>query len=926
MLFGKTLYSKLVRVQLILVLFVVFTSGIISYFMMQDHFEENTQTNLRTNAVSIAKITSNEIDSLSINFEHVASNNVIEKYVQTYNSSALLNFFKIYSNQFPALSYINDKGAEEVKLINGKQSTDLQNIKHTNAFSLGGENANKVIVDGPFFSPALTEKTLSFNYCYIDFFDDFVGFVQGNVPLSHFSKLLENAGLHKQGGLLILSENSTIIYSSVPDLQGKNINQTKTETALIKALNTNTDSHGHYNLLGEKSFLYAYSEPKRQWKILTYIPSTHFFSELESLRNTLLAIAIALIILSTLIIYFLSKTITKPIKLLNKVTTNISEKGKITQRVKWQSKDELGLLASSFNKMLDQLEDSHTDLVDSHQHIQDIVTSMADALIVTNPDGEIIKANRSAMKMLKHHEEILLGKNIISYICDEDDYSTLITRRSPRSIINIETNLTPLEGDTIPISISSSVLHNAKGQVQGIVFVIKDITERKQAEAHLHHLANHDALTGLPNRLLLLDRMSQAITRLRWHKRHLAVMFLDLDRFKIVNDSLGHDTGDLLLKGVSERLCSCVRDGDTVARLGGDEFVIMLNDISHKDDVINVAEKIIHSLSEAIQLGEHQFVATTSIGISLFPEDGDDPYELLKNADTAMYQAKASGRNNYKTYTTNMNEKADEKIHIENDMRRALDNGEFILHYQPQVSLSTGTVIGFEALVRWQHPEKGLIPPMDFLSIAEETGLMIPIGEYVLYSACLQGKKWIDQGLEPVSIGVNIAHDQFVKIDLPQLIRRVLDETGFPAQHLDLELTEGILMESSNTPTEVITQLKEIGVTISIDDFGTGYSSLSHLKHFKIDTLKIDRSFIRDTPDDSDDVAIVTAIIQMAKNLNLNVIAEGAETEDQITLLNNLECDAFQGYYFSKPLPVDDIEKFPRKMKLFNSDSYDPVI
>ncbi|MEK7870892.1 MAG: EAL domain-containing protein, partial [Nitrospirota bacterium] len=396
---------------------------------------------------------------------------------------------------------------------------------------------------------------------------------------------------------------------------------------------------------------------------------------------------------------------------------------------------------------------------------------------------------------------------------------------------------------------------------------------------------------------------------LDWQKRKAAVMFLDMDRFKVINDTLGHTVGDSLLKAFAERLTTSVRSGDTVARLGGDEFIIVLADIAHAEDVTIVAEKIIHSLSKPFNLEGNELFITTSIGISLYPDDGKQPETLLKNADTAMYRAKEQGRNNYQYYSSAMNVSSFERLMMETSLRQALEKGEFLLHYQPQVDLATNQIIGTETLIRWKHPTMGLVSPAKFIPLAEETGIIVPIGEWVLRTACLQNKAWQAAGFPPIRNSVNVSGIQFRRTNLVETIRRVLDETGLAPQYLEIELTESILMKNEEKMIAAIDALHEMGVYISIDDFGIGYSSLSYLKRFAINSLKIDQSFIREITVNPEDAAIVAAIVTLAHSLKLKVIAEAVETDDQLKFLRALKCDEMQGYLFSKPLPAEDIVK-----------------
>jgi diguanylate cyclase (GGDEF)-like protein len=443
---------------------------------------------------------------------------------------------------------------------------------------------------------------------------------------------------------------------------------------------------------------------------------------------------------------------------------------------------------------------------------------------------------------------------------------------------------------------------------------LRHILANQRAEKQIKHLAYHDTLTGLPNRVLFHDRLQQALSQAIREEHPMGVMFLDLDRFKIINDTLGHDVGDELLKAVSQRLINCIRQGDTVVRLGGDEFTIILPVIGKAEDAAFVAQKILITLAEPFLLNHQELHITSSIGISLYPNDGGDTQTLIKNADIAMYRAKDLGKNNYQFYTADMNSRALETINLENALRHALERNELLLHYQPQIDIRTGRIVGVEALVRWQHPEFGLVSPVKFIPIAEETNLIIPIGEWVLRTACEQGVRWREQGLPVWRMAVNLSARQFRHQDLLQPIRRILQETGFDPHHLELEITESLIMQGAGKTIAILEALDEMGIRLSLDDFGTGYSSLSYLKRFPIDTVKIDRSFVRDIHTDPNDAAITSAIIAMAHSLRLSVIAEGVETEEQLAFLRERNCNEYQGYYFSKPLPAEQVERLVRPL------------
>jgi diguanylate cyclase (GGDEF)-like protein/PAS domain S-box-containing protein len=455
-------------------------------------------------------------------------------------------------------------------------------------------------------------------------------------------------------------------------------------------------------------------------------------------------------------------------------------------------------------------------------------------------------------------------------------------------------------------------LIDARGQYRGRISYHRDITERKAAEERIQFLAYFDALTELPHRVLLQDRMEIALADARRRGEKLAVMFLDLDLFKAINDSFGHSFGDSLLKEFAKRIQACGREQDTVARVGGDEFVIMLSSAKDAAGAAIVAERVMDALNENFVIQGQSLSVSCSIGISMFPEHGTDSETLIRNADAAMYCAKIDGRNKVRFFTDEMNAAAQERLTMDKNLRLALERGEFFLVYQPQIEIETKRITGLEALIRWQHPKLGLIPPDRFISIAEDNGLIVPIGEWVLRTACAQAKQWQDGGLAAVPMAVNVSAVQFRQEGFADLVRRVLMETGLSSEYLELELTESLLLTNADVVLATLQHLKEVGLQLAIDDFGTGYSSLSYLKQFPVGKLKIDRSFIRDIPSDMDDAAITIAIISMAKSLHLKVIAEGVETEAQMSFLREHHCDEIQGYYFSKPIPADQAASMQR--------------
>ena len=449
-------------------------------------------------------------------------------------------------------------------------------------------------------------------------------------------------------------------------------------------------------------------------------------------------------------------------------------------------------------------------------------------------------------------------------------------------------------------------------QIVGRVWSFRDITERRQAETRLAYMANYDSVTGLPNRHLLRERLDRAIKHEARSHRHLAIMFLDLDNFKSINDTLGHDVGDRVLQVVANRLLACLRESDTVARIGGDEFTVLVEDMTTMESIAALAQQIIDSLSLPFPLDGREMFCTVSVGIAIYPDDSESLDGLMKSADSAMYRAKEQGRNTYRFFTEDMHRRAYERLLLENRLRGALKRGEFQLHYQPQIDVASGATVGIEALLRWNDEERGLVPPVEFIGVLEDTGMIVEVGHWVLEEACAFNQSLREIGLPPIRVAVNISPRQFRQKGLVESIRQILSNTGLGAEYLDLEITESVLVDAVDAP-DVLERLSGMGVRLSIDDFGTGYSSLSYLKRFPIDTLKIDRSFVRDIMTDSDDAAITVAIIALSRSLRLKVLAEGVETAEQLASLRHHGCDEIQGFLYARPMSGDALVAWLRQ-------------
>jgi len=538
------------------------------------------------------------------------------------------------------------------------------------------------------------------------------------------------------------------------------------------------------------------------------------------------------------------------------------------------------------------------------------LNSIGDAVLCTDISGNITYLNLVAETMTGWRREEATGKRLAE-VFRIIDGSTRKTARDPMEMaveqnrtvgLTVNCVLIRRDGFESLIEDSAAPIHDRAGRVTGAVIVFHDVSAARAMSVQMTHSAQHDVVTNLPNRLLLNDRISQSISLARRQRKHIAVIFLDLDRFKYINDSLGHAIGDQLLQSVAKRLLAGVRGSDTVSRQGGDEFVILLSEITYPEDAATSTRKILLSLSAPHSIVGQDLHIDGSIGISIYPEDGEDAETLIKSADTAMYHAKENGRNNFQFFKAEMNLKAVERQSLESGLRRALEREEFLLHYQPKVNLETGDITGVEALIRWRQPDRGLVPPSQFVPIAEDCGLILHIGRWVLREACRQARAWQDAGLPTVPVAVNVSAVEFRDKGFVEGVRAILSETGLEARYLDLELTEGVLMEDGESTAAVLRTLKMMGVHLAVDDFGTGYSSLSYLRQFPIDVLKIDKSFVHQISGDPNDSAIVSAVIDMGKNLKQRVVAEGIETQEQLAFLQARHCAEGQGYLFSRPL------------------------
>ncbi len=640
-----------------------------------------------------------------------------------------------------------------------------------------------------------------------------------------------------------------------------------------------------------------------------------YFTE-ERVQNLLLRrIAIDMVLFGLLIAVVAAslliankRSIKEPLnRLLHSI--RMTKHGRLRRPVEWNSADELGLLIREYNEMVALQGQSQEEAQRKQALLEATLHNIGQGICLFDQDLNLMVWNERYIELLNLPRDLVKEgtplSDILRYNGERGEYGDVSIQALISDRVAIARRREPYRMErTRPNGRVIQVDHNPMPG-GGYVATYTDITERKQTEARMRHLAVHDVLTSLPNRTLFLDRLRQALLSARRFQRGVTVLFVDLDRFKDINDHFGHDVGDLMIQEMGQRLSRIIRDSDTAARLGGDEFAIIQTDVQNIEDTIVLAQRIIDELCQPFDCRGIRLHSTASVGITLFPEDGENPEQLVKNADMAMYAAKAEGRNNYRFFLPSMHERVKERKTIEEDLRNALEHDQLELYYQPKIDCRTERVVGAEALVRWHHPDRGLIMPGEFISVAEECGLINRLGAWVLEKACKQTQIWRDSSLPGLRIAVNLSPAQFQDAELVSSVTRIVKDTAMPEGTLELEITESILMNNPEKAVSTLKELKALGVMIAIDDFGTGYSSLNYLKRFPVSSIKIDQSFVNDIHVDMDDKAIVDAVIGLGHSLNLEVVAEGVEEVEQLDYLREKGCDFIQGYLYSKPLPAD---------------------
>ena len=898
--------ARLVLTYFIAILSLSLILGTISFWLMSRSLEMEQESQLQVQNHVLESVLNGFLESQVSNLERLATDDAIKKFVQSFNELVLIQHLQKFEN-FEDFHLTNPSGLTEIGFKEGELESGIEDLSKTRLFLQAEALPNTVhLVDSSYTSRI--KNGIYLGYYLVSYFGEKQGFIEVRSSNKALKQRIESFSMPSKYHRIISDQRGFVIYASSsqwddqilqPD-ERRRINEHQNQVIQTSLLDC------------EDCYVQSIQVGQTPWIATTFIPAEEFEKAVREFR-LINAVLFALVSLLLLIwVFRATKHIVWPIKELTDTTREISRTEDMNKRVNWSSKDELGELATAFNQMLDKLQGANQEIIQARNEIEEIISSIADPIIVADANGRIVRHNKAAMTLLGYSDQEFSQMEAGGCLAPDQEiikasiFNDVIQHGS---MSGIETVLQSKRGERIHVSLSAAMITNAHGKMTGTVFAAKDISSLKQAETHLQYLASHDSLTGLPNRMLLLDRLDQVLKRISRYKTQSALFFFDLDRFKLVNDTLGHDAGDQLLQKIASRLKASVRDSDTVARLGGDEFVVLANDLNSLDDIKLLAEKMIEKLRAPIELKGHSYIATTSIGVSVLPQHGMNAEMLMKKADMAMYEAKHHGRNTYRIYSEEMSDRIDTSFHMENAIRQAIDEDRFENFYQLIVDAKTRRITGIEALVRWRTVEGEIKTPDHFLSIAEEAGLILQIGQGVLERACRQTRLWHDMGFKDLTVAVNVADRQFRDDEFTQNVATALSESGLNSNALNLELTEGILMHNSDIAIDTVGELKRLGLHLSVDDFGTGYSSLSHLQRISLDTVKIDRSFVMELPENNGDAMICEAIIELAHKLNLNIVAEGIETEEQAVFLRQMGADKLQGYYFSKPLPAQGIEQ-----------------
>jgi len=909
---NTTITRRIAALQLLFTVLFSAAVGAVSYALMSQMLEKAQHDRITDNVYAASSIVHNFINSNVNLLQRFSDEQIFEKYLHSNNMAVLLKHFENFYQYFDSISYAEPEGKETFKHNQSVEERELLDLSATPLFRQSAASPNTVhLADAASYIPPGQAPDVRLGLYMITYFGEHLGFISVNMPRNQLDNSLQEVTQRDNIRTLVTDSKGYILYDSVRKWQGRQLPEKFSDKprTLFCSTHPQTIRTKVFNL--EDCIITGCAVHGYDWQVFNLIEYANYSGPLRQFRLKLTGIITLVSLLVAIISMLYMQRILKPVKMLTQTARRIASSGNPDHSVEWKSGDDLGDLAHSFNSMLERLRLAQNELLDEKNKTENIISSIADPVIVTDKYNVIVKINHALTSLLGLQEQDICGRNMLDLFAEEPDRlsQALIKGDFPGSELqSVGSVIIDRDMQRVFVSVSGALLKDTAGEVFGKVFVAKDITKLKQAHMRLNHIACHDKLTGLPNRIHLTEQLDQLLERIDRHDRLVAVLFIDLDRFKFVNDTLGHSAGDKLLKTVAERLQKNLRNDDLVVRFGGDEFVVVLNDIASLEDVSQIAGKLLTSFTSPINLDGHAYTATASIGISMAPDQGQDTETLLKYADLAMYNAKEKGRNNFQIYSTDMHFDTRSIFHLEVAMRQALENDEYAVFFQPVVDTCTRRIVGVEALVRWVRKDGSLCSPVDFIPIAEETGLILPLGRWILEYSLATVKKWHDLGHTFINLSVNISERQFRDPKIVDMLQNLLSRTQFPAERLNLELTESILMQDTNRANQTLDALKGLGLKVSVDDFGTGYSSLAYLKRFSLDILKIDRSFVKGLPDNKHDAALTKAIIGLAHTLDLKVVAEGVELEAQAEFLQHYGAEMCQGYLFSKPRSASEIE------------------
>jgi len=911
--FMQSMTARLVGMLIAIILLLSILLGGSSYWLFSHYLDEEGPVKQRAFALAVSSLLQYQMEKIQESVEHIAEDPAVSTYAITFNAEPLLALLHRYSSEYAEISYSTLEGEQPFRIVRGKTSNNIKDVSKTALFIALKEKPNQLYIGAPRFSLESEESVIDIGYRHLDYFDESPGGISVAFPIRHIRTIIDDIPMKSGTEVIVTDVKGNILASKIHVASPNAKIDELLDSKLIAELQDKKEATGSYIFSDVKSLVTVVEVPGFQWKIFLSTPLKIMHAPLQRVIISTLIVFFLALFIGMILIWVTSRKVLEPIKMLTIVAASASDNIDFEQRVEGCFGHELGGLIRTFNKMLDRLQDVFRTLQMS--------------------ESQLIEAERLAKvgsfrwDIDKNHVELspqlksVFGRN-------PEDIESLLTIIHPDDVEGVKAKIDGVIKRNVRthgrcrlilrnransyIQYNLKLIEDRDTHSKKLVGTFQDITELKNSQSNLEHLVYHDPLTGLPNRMLFNDRLEHALNRAKRERSILAILFLDLDQFKTINDSYGHSVGDEVLKVVANRFKQIVRDEDTLARVGGDEFIFLIERVNDLPHVSLIAEKLFKALRQPIALDPHSFIVNTSIGISLFPENGIDLNTLVKNADAALNRAKEEGRNNYQFYTSEITMQIQRHLRLKNCLYNALDNNELFLYYQLQISAVDGHMIGFEALLRWLHPEEGFISPAEFIPVAESSGLMLPIGLYVIKQACRQRAAWRDAGLPPVRIAINLSGQQINLTDIAGQVRSALEEYTLDPSCLELEVTEGSLLNKEEEIIDKFRELKNLGVSLAIDDFGTGYSSLSYLKRLPVNKLKIDQSFVQGLPDDIDDQAIVDVIIALGHSLNLKVIAEGVETEEQRECLITKNCDELQGYLISRPLSVEQAEELLR--------------